>query len=253
MIGKRNKTKASMALVLFELILLLILDVPITSSVWNIRKDETGLTWEILNIIGTIAFAISGTIVAMEEEYDILGVYILGLATAFGGGAIRNLLIGVPVSALWEQGPLFLTAVLVMTIVFIFPNRILKQWGKWELYTDAIGLAAFAIQGALYATEMNHPISAILVAALLTGSGGGVVRDVLAGRKPLLLYADIYGVWALLGGLVIGLGIVNQPWELYILFIIIVVLRILTVFYNWKLPYTFMKDHQISYKTNHKG
>lgn len=105
---------------------LLILAFPITSSVWNNRKDDTGLTWEILNIIGTIAFAISGTIVAMEEEYDILGVYILGLATAFGGGAIRNLLIGVPVSALWEQGPLFLTAVIVMTIVFIFPNRILK-------------------------------------------------------------------------------------------------------------------------------
>ena len=61
------------------------------------RKDEKALTWEILNIIGTIAFAISGAIVAMEEEYDILGVYFLGLITAFGGGAIRNLLIGVPI------------------------------------------------------------------------------------------------------------------------------------------------------------
>lgn len=172
----------------------------------------------------------------MEEEYDILGVYILGLATAFGGGAIRNLLIGVPVSALWEQGPLFLMAIAIMTIVFIFPNRTLKQWGKWELYTDAIGLAAFAIQGALYATEMNHPIIAVVVAALLTGSGGGVIRDVLARRKPLLLHADIYGVWAMLAGLSIGTGLFNESWELYILFITVVVLRILTVFYNWKLP-----------------
>lgn len=65
------------------------------------------MTWDVLSIIGTIAFAISGAIVAMEEEYDILGVYILGIVTAFGGGAIRNLLIGVPVSALWEQGVLF--------------------------------------------------------------------------------------------------------------------------------------------------
>src|SRR3954447_12278360 len=212
------------------------------------RKDEKALTWDILNIIGTIAFAISGTIVAMEEEYDILGVYILGLATAFGGGAIRNLLIGVPISALWEQGPLFLTAVIVMTIAFIFPNRILKQWGKWELYTDAIGLAAFAVQGALYATEMNHPIIAVIVAALLTGGGGGMVRDVLAGRKPLLLHADIYGVWAMLVGLVIGIGLVKQPWELYLLFMIIVVLRILTVLYNWKLPYRSIKDNQVSMK-----
>ena len=223
----------------------------ITSSVWNIRKDGIGLTWDIFNIIGTIAFAISGTIVAMEEEYDILGVYILGLATAFGGGAIRNLLIGVPVTALWGQEPLFLTAVIVMTIVFIFPNRALKQWGKWGLYTDAIGLSAFAIQGALYATKMNHPITAILVAALLTGSGGGMVRDVLARRKPLLLHADIYGVWAMLAGLVIGIGLANQPWKLYLLFIIIVVLRILTVFYNWKLPYRSIKDNQG--KINHTG
>ena len=206
------------------------------------------MTWEIFNIVGTIAFAISGAIVAMEEEYDILGVYILGLATAFGGGAIRNLLIGVPVSALWEQGPLFLMAIIIMTVVFIFPNRTLNQWGKWELYTDAVGLAAFAIQGALYATEMNHPVIAVIVAALLTGSGGGMIRDVLAGRKPLLLHADIYGVWAMLVGLLIGIEIVNQPWELYLLFIIIVVLRILTVFYNWKLPYRSIKENQVSMK-----
>ena len=206
------------------------------------------MTWDIFNIIGTIAFAISGAIVAMEEEYDILGVYLLGLATAFGGGAIRNLLIGVPVSALWEQGPLFLMAIVIMTVVFIFPNRTLKQWRKWDLYTDAIGLAAFAIQGALYAIEMNHPVIAVIVAALLTGSGGGLVRDVLAGRKPLLLHADIYGVWAMLVGLVIGIGIVKQPWELYLLFIIVVVLRILTVFYNWKLPNRSIKENQVSMK-----
>lgn len=59
------------------------------------------MAWEVLSIIGIVAFAISGAIVAMEEEYDILGVYILGIVTAFGGGAIRNLLIGLPVSALW--------------------------------------------------------------------------------------------------------------------------------------------------------
>lgn len=65
------------------------------------------ITWDIFTVIGTIAFAISGAIVAMEEEYDVFGVYILGMITAFGGGAIRNLLIGVPVSALWEQEAFF--------------------------------------------------------------------------------------------------------------------------------------------------
>ena len=60
--------------------------------------------WDILSIIGTIAFALSGAIVAMEEGFDILGLFILGFVTAFGGGAIRNLLIGLPISALWSQG-----------------------------------------------------------------------------------------------------------------------------------------------------
>ncbi|WP_078380821.1 trimeric intracellular cation channel family protein [Sutcliffiella halmapala] len=194
------------------------------------------MTWEVFSIIGTIAFAISGAIVAMEEEYDILGVYILGIVTAFGGGAIRNLLIGVPVSALWGQGMLFQVALVAMTAVFLFPNNLLRHWRKWGNFFDAIGLAAFAIQGALYATNMNHPISAVVVAAVLTGSGGGIVRDLLAGRKPLVLRAEIYAAWAILAGLVIGFGIASSPFQLFVLFIGIVVLRVLSYTYKWRLP-----------------
>ncbi len=194
------------------------------------------MTWDVLSIIGTIAFAISGAIVAMEEEYDILGVYILGIVTAFGGGAIRNLLIGVPVTALWEQGFLFQIALFAMTIVFLFPNMLLKHWAKWGNFTDAIGLAAFAIQGALYAVEMNHPTSAVVVAAVLTGSGGGIIRDLLAGRKPLVLRDEIYAFWAIFVGLIIGFELVKQSYELYLLFICIVILRVLSYTFKWKLP-----------------
>lgn len=77
------------------------------------------MTWDILNIIGTIAFALSGVNVAMEEKYDLMGVYVLGFAAAFGGGAVRNLFIGLPVSALWEQGYLFTTAFIIMTAAFL--------------------------------------------------------------------------------------------------------------------------------------
>lgn len=158
------------------------------------------MAWELLSVIGIIAFAVSGAIVAMEEEYDILGVYILGIVTAFGGGAIRNLLIGVPVSALWEQGAFFQIALASVTIVFLFPKLLLRHWSKWGNLSDAIGLSAFAIQGALYAVKMGHPLSAVIAAAVLTGSGGGIIRDLLAGRKPLVLKAEIYAVWAALGG-----------------------------------------------------
>lgn len=172
----------------------------------------------------------------MEEEYDILGVYILGIVTAFGGGAIRNLLIGVPVSALWDQGLLFEIALLAITAVFLFPANLLKHWQKWGNLFDAIGLSAFAIQGAIYAAKMDHPLSAVIVAAVLTGSGGGIIRDLLAGRKPIVLRSEIYAVWAILAGIIVGLKIAVSPWELYTLFIFVTILRVLSYTFDWKLP-----------------
>jgi uncharacterized membrane protein YeiH len=194
------------------------------------------VNWELFSIIGTIAFAVSGAIVAMEEEYDILGVYVLGLVTAFGGGVIRNLLIGKPIVLLWEQGIYFQIALFAMTLVFFMPFRYIRLWKTWEAFFDAIGLAAFSIQGALYATNMGHPLSAIIVAAVLTGIGGGMVRDVLAGRKPLVLKDEIYAVWGMLAGALVGLGWTQGAWQLAVLFSLIVVLRMLSVFYKWKLP-----------------
>ncbi|MGG1679889.1 trimeric intracellular cation channel family protein [Neobacillus sp. NRS-1170] len=201
------------------------------------------MTWEVLSMIGTIAFAVSGAIVAMEEEYDILGVYILGIVTAFGGGAIRNLLIGVPVSALWEQGLFFQIALLSITAVFLFPANLLKHWQKWGNLFDAIGLSAFAIQGAIYASNMNHPLSAVIVAAVLTGIGGGIIRDLLAGRKPIVLRSEIYAVWAILAGVIIGLKIASSSWELYTLFILVTVLRVLSYTFDWKLPIRRLGAH----------
>ncbi|AME07428.1 trimeric intracellular cation channel family protein [Bacillus siamensis] len=194
------------------------------------------MAWELLSVIGIIAFAVSGAIVAMEEEYDILGVYILGIVTAFGGGAIRNLLIGVPVSALWEQGAFFQIALASVTIVFLFPKLLLRHWSKWGNLSDAIGLSAFAIQGALYAVKMGHPLSAVVAAAVLTGSGGGIIRDLLAGRKPLVLKSEIYAVWAALGGLIVGLGWAGNAAGLYVLFLVLVACRICSYVFRWRLP-----------------
>jgi uncharacterized membrane protein YeiH len=200
------------------------------------RGETNKMTWEVLSIIGTIAFAVSGAIVAMEEEYDILGVYILGVVTAFGGGAIRNILIGVPVSALWEQGLFFQIALLSITAVFMFPGNLLRHWQRWGNFFDAIGLSAFAIQGAIYAANMDHPISAVIVAAVMTGIGGGIIRDLLARRKPIVLRSEIYAVWAILAGLVIGMKMADSPWELYTLFTLITAMRILSYTFDWKLP-----------------
>ncbi|MBY6035918.1 trimeric intracellular cation channel family protein [Fictibacillus nanhaiensis] len=195
------------------------------------------MTWDLLNIIGTIAFAISGALVAMEEDYDLLGVFILGLVTAFGGGIIRNVLIGLPVDTIWEQGMLLKSALVAMGIVFFMPEHFI-QYSKRSLhFFDAIGLSAFAIQGAIAASNMNHPMSAIIVAAILTGIGGGMIRDILAGRKPVVLREEIYAVWALLGGLIVGLNMVSGTLQYMILFVCLVLFRMLSVKFNWKLPH----------------
>jgi uncharacterized membrane protein YeiH len=194
------------------------------------------LAWDVFSLIGTAAFAISGAIVAMEEEYDIFGVYILGIVTAFGGGAVRNVLIGVPVSVLWDQQFLFLVASVLITIIFFFSRYLLSHWSRWGNYFDAIGLAAFAIQGAMLAISLNMSLYAIMVAAVLTGAGGGVIRDLLAGRRPLVFKRDIYAVWAAIAGLIVGLGLYNSDLALYVLLVVTAGLRILSLIFQWKLP-----------------
>lgn len=194
------------------------------------------MAWEVFSIIGTIAFALSGAIVAMEEEYDLFGVYLLGVVTAFGGGAIRNLLIGLPVTTLWSQEMMFQIALAAITLFFLVPQRFIKHWNRWGNLFDAIGLAAFAVQGAMYAVKLELPISAVIVAAVLTGSGGGIVRDLLARRKPTVLRDEIYAMWAAGAGLIIGLQFLTGDLFLYMIFICVMTLRILSYMRGWQLP-----------------
>ncbi|KZE36392.1 hypothetical protein AV656_14715 [Bhargavaea cecembensis] len=195
------------------------------------------MTWDVLNIIGTLAFAVSGALVAMEEKYDIFGIMILGFTTAFGGGTIRNLLLGIPVEDIWAQGNLFILAFIAILVVFMFPTHWWVQyWKRWGIFFDAIGLASFAIQGALMAVHSGASLAGAIVAATLTGAGGGMIRDVFAGRKPMIFHDEIYALWASLGGLLIGLGLINSAWMTGALLAVIVLLRMLSVHYKWSLP-----------------
>jgi uncharacterized membrane protein YeiH len=199
-------------------------------------KEEKEKMWEFFNIVGITAFVISGTFVAMEEEYDLMGVYVLGLITAFGGGAIRNSLLGLSTKLLWDQQTWFFLSIIIMTLVFYFTKNVLYYWKKWGDFLDAIGLSAFSIQGAIIAKENNLPISAIIAAALLTGIGGGIVRDVLAKRQPLVLKFELYALWSIIAGIFIGFGLVKSELTYYVLFIVIVVLRMASLRYKWSLP-----------------
>ncbi|GGF20750.1 UPF0126 membrane protein YvgT [Halobacillus andaensis] len=197
------------------------------------------MSLEILNVIAVSAFAFSGAIVALSERYDIFGTFILGIATAFAGGIIRNMALDVPVVHVWEQGYLLYVALITISIVYVFPKSWIMFWDRWNIYLDAIGLSAFALQGAVFAVAQGFPLGGIIFAAILTGVGGGVTRDVLAQRKPMVLHQEIYAVWAMLSGLMVGIGMIDVQSEVqyYILFILIIGCRVLSYHLGWHLRF----------------
>lgn len=192
--------------------------------------------WFLLSMIGTLAFAVSGAMVAIEEDFDLLGIFTLGFLTAFGGGAIRNLMIGLPMSALWSQGVGFYYAILAILLTIAMPSFVNKGWQRIGILADALGLAAFSVQGALYAQQLDQPLSAMIVAAVLTGAGGGIVRDILAGRKPGVLRSEIYAGWAILAACLIYLKLVNSDADYLVLVGLITSLRLIGYKQQWHLP-----------------
>lgn len=193
----------------------------------------------VLSVMGSVAFAVSGAMVAIEEDYDIFGILVLGLITAFAGGMIRNLIVGLSVAPVWHQTGSFLAALAAMVMAMILPTSWMTS-ARWLMAMfDAVGLSTFAVQGALYADGTHLPVGAVIIAAMMTGIGGGVVRDLLAQRKPLVLRADAYAVWTLLAGAVIALGWVNPhiDWQIYGVLAGTFVLRCLSMIFHWKLPH----------------
>lgn len=189
----------------------------------------------ITSIIGTIAFSLSGAIVAIEEEYDMLGITVLGLVTAFGGGVLRNIMLDLPMTVFWSQTNLFYVSFVTIFLVYFFP-QIATKWKKLEIISDAIGLAAFSISGALYGLETFGTLGPTVVAAILTGTGGGVIRDLLAGKKPSVLCVEVYGSWSILIAVVIYYTTPVHPSFYLIIVGLTILLRLAGLTYNWNLP-----------------
>ena len=146
----------------------------------------------ILEYVGVFAFAVSGAIVAIEEEFDIFGIYILAIVTAMGGGVLRDIVTDVGI-------PLFFTSYATIPIIVIGAMFavVLKGEVKYKtLFTfiDAIGLAAFFVSAGVKAIENNYNFMVFIFAASITGVGGGILRDIITNRKPQIFKNDIYCV-----------------------------------------------------------
>jgi uncharacterized membrane protein YeiH len=192
------------------------------------------MSWIVLHIIGIMAYAATGALVALEAEYSFVGVFVLGLVTSFGGAIIRNLIIEAPVSALWDSFTISIV-LMTLTLIVLLPIKWIQHWKKWGLFFDSIGLASFALQGALSARHINDSLGLMLLSAMFTGLGGGMIRDLLAGRKPLALKEEIHAVLTLLCGVCIWLNWTN-PIQLTLVVFGVVTIRMFAIHFKWRLP-----------------
>jgi uncharacterized membrane protein YeiH len=192
----------------------------------------------VLDLGGTFVFAISGAMAAVRHRLDIFGVLVLAFAAGNAGGITRDVLIGaVPPAAIahWT----YLAVSILAGLITWFWYRTVDRLGDPVLWFDAVGLAFFAVAGAEKALAYGlHPVMAALL-GMLTGIGGGMLRDVLVVQIPIVLRADLYALAALAGAVVVVIGrlvhvqpIVNAIVGGALCF----ALRFVAIRYGWHLP-----------------
>lgn len=192
-----------------------------------------------VDILGIAAFALSGYLAAVRSRLDWLGIFLIAFLTALGGGILRDLVANTTPFTFRETYPALTVAIVTAAALLLRLHRREIDRHKLFILTDAVGLSSFAITGALVALDAGLNTAAVLLMALITAVGGGVVRDVLLNRVPAILTSEFYGSVALLIGLAVLLidlfASFNHLWALGLMAAGIV-LRMMAVKFNWRLP-----------------
>lgn len=202
----------------------------------------------IIEVVGTIAFACSGAMVAIEKRLDLLGVVVLGVTTAVGGGMMRDILIGIHPPTLFMK-PVYVTmafvAVMVLFVVIRYramPVEVLSSitYERVMNLLDAVGLGAFTVVGIDTAIDAGYGGYHFLMVFLgvITGVGGGILRDIMAGQTPYVLKKHVYASASIAGAVcyVLFLDLIPQEMAMVISAVLVVVIRLLARHYKWNLP-----------------
>ena len=203
----------------------------------------------IIEIIGTIAFASSGAMVGIKKQMDLLGVCVLGMTTAVGGGMIRDLILGVTPPVMFQNPTYALIAIAFSVLVFcglyFFQNKLTQSrvqgvYDKLMMIFDSLGLGLFTVVGVTTAINIGYETTGFLqiFVGVLTGVGGGVLRDIMAGNTPYIFVKHVYASASILGAIVC---VLVERWfgELPAMLIgaaVVFVIRILAAHYKWNLP-----------------
>lgn len=195
---------------------------------------------ETAEVIGTIAFALSGFYVAVKDRLDLLGVFIASFLTALGGGIIRDTIADrAPYTFTHLLPSLLVLGVIGLSIVLKLheKNEIEKKF--YFIISDTLGLVSFSISGAIVGLHVGFNFFGVILLALVTAVGGGVMRDILLNRVPILLTSEFYGTVSLLVGAI--LFVLNQFdmlgfFPLMMVFVFGVAIRLLAYYKSWHLP-----------------
>ena len=202
----------------------------------------------LLDLVGTIAFAISGALVAIRKGMDIFGATVLAVTTACGGGLMRDLIIGSIPPQMFRNPFFVVIAFGVANVVFLLmalhrhmPRKVAPIYDQLLFWFDSLGLAAFTVDGVMAGIAIGYGDNEFLICflGLMTAVGGGALRDVLASQMPDIFRKHIYAVAAIAGAIVMVLLLrVGGSQKIAMIggFLLVLVLRKLAAHFRWNLP-----------------
>jgi uncharacterized membrane protein YeiH len=192
-----------------------------------------------LELAGTFAFAISGATAARKRNLDLFGICAIAFVVACGGGIIRDLCIGaIPPAGLtnWQ----YLVVAVTATGLTVGLFSVVERLNRPVLFFDAVGLSFFAVTGAQKALHYGYNGEVAMLLGITTAVGGGVIRDVMLNRVPLILEKEIYASAALIGALIVVSGDqlqwASEDWVSIIALSVCFTIRILALSFHWNLP-----------------
>lgn len=203
----------------------------VIDSLWNISIEQ------IIEFLGTFAFAISGIRHAAEKTFDWFGGYVCGIAVAIGGGTIRDVMLGT--TPFWMTSPFYmLCTAFALLVVVVFSRWIERLQNAWFVF-DTLGLALFTIAGIQKSIAFGQPYWVAIIMGCITGAAGGVIRDIMLNKEPVIFHKEIYAMASVIGGLAYWLPMhLGQSVELSVIisFCVTCLIRFLAVRYHLSLP-----------------
>ncbi len=192
---------------------------------------------DIIEFLGTIAFAISGIRLASAKEFDWFGAFVVGMATAIGGGTIRDLLLDV--TPFWMDNPVYLICGGLSLVWVVFFSRSLVHLNNTFFFFDTLGLALFTVVGMQKTLDLEYSFWVAIIMGTLSGVAGGIIRDVLINEVPLIFHKEVYAVACINGGIawwILSALHVDDFFCEIVCAVVVLLTRFISVKYHWCLP-----------------